>query len=194
LGIVGAGISTVVATVLAFVLFVAFYFAKEHRDKFNVLRSFSLDVKILRRYWRLGFPSGLELFLNVAAFNLFLLMFQSYGVAEGAAAAIVFNWDILSFVPMIGLNVGVISLIGRFVGARDMARVNEVMTAAFAVALAYAAMLAIIYSTFRYPLSPLPWPMPQCSRSSTARFDIRSSRFLRRRAVTLLPSGNCPRS
>jgi MATE family multidrug resistance protein len=152
LGIVGAGISTVVATVLAFVLFVAFYFAKEHRDKFNVLRSFSLDVKILRRYWRLGFPSGLELFLNVAAFNLFLLMFQSYGVAEGAAAAIVFNWDILSFVPMIGLNVGVISLIGRFVGARDMARVNEVMTAAFAVALAYAAMLAIIYSTFRYPL------------------------------------------
>jgi MATE family multidrug resistance protein len=79
-------------------------------------------------------------------------MFQSYGVAEGAAAAIVFNWDILSFVPMIGLNVGVISLIGRFVGARDMTRVNEVMTAAFAVALAYAAVLAIAYSVFRYPL------------------------------------------
>ena len=38
---------------------------------------------ILRRFWRLGFPSGLELFLNVAAFNLFLLMFQSYGVTEG---------------------------------------------------------------------------------------------------------------
>ena len=152
LGIVGAGVSTVVATVLAFVLFVAFYFHKEHRDKFGVLRSFSLDVKILRRFWRLGFPSGMELFLNVAAFNLFLLMFQSYGVAEGAAAAIVFNWDILSFVPMIGLNVGVISLIGRFVGARDMARVNEVMTAAFAVALAYAAMLAAVYSMFRFPL------------------------------------------
>jgi MATE family multidrug resistance protein len=152
LGIVGAGVSTVVATVLAFVLFVAFYFHKEHRDKFNVLRSFSLDVKILRRFWRLGFPSGMELFLNVAAFNLFLLMFQSYGVAEGAAAAIVFNWDILSFVPMIGLNVGVISLIGRFVGARDMARVNEVMTAAFAVALAYAAVLAAVYSMFRFPL------------------------------------------
>jgi MATE family multidrug resistance protein len=152
LGIVGAGVSTVIATVLAFVLFVAFYFHKEHRDKFDVLRSFSLDVKILRRYWRLGFPSGLELFLNVAAFNLFLLMFQSYGVAEGAAAAIVFNWDILSFVPMIGLNVGVISLIGRFVGARDMTRVNEVMTAAFAVALAYSAVLAVAYSIFRYPL------------------------------------------
>ena len=152
LGIVGAGVSTVIATVLAFLLFVVFYFRKEHRDTFAVLRSFSLDVKILRRFWRLGSPSGLELFLNVAAFNLFLLMFQSYGVAEGAAAAIVFNWDILSFIPMIGLNVGVISLIGRFVGARDMTRVNEVMTAAFAVAFAYSAVLAVVYITFRYPL------------------------------------------
>ncbi len=152
LGIVGAGISTVVATFLAFLLFLAFYFFREHREKFAVMASFELDRRILRRFWRLGFPSGLELFLNVAAFNLFLLMFQSYGVAEGAAAAIVFNWDILSFVPMIGLSVGVISLIGRFVGARDMARANEVIAAAFIVALAYSAVLAVLYISFRYPL------------------------------------------
>ncbi len=152
LGIVGAGITTVIASVLALLLYVAFYFGKEHRETFAVFASFSLDMKILRRFWRLGFPSGLEMFLNVAAFNLFLLMFQSYGVAEGAAAAIVFNWDILSFVPMIGLNVGVISLIGRFVGARDMTRANEVMAAGFAAGLAYSAVLAALYITFRYPL------------------------------------------
>ncbi|MEE4162957.1 MAG: MATE family efflux transporter [Woeseiaceae bacterium] len=152
MGIVGAGLSTVVATVLAFVLFLAFYFAREHRESFGVLASFSLEMKILKRFWRLGLPSGLEQFLNVAAFNLFLLMFQSYGVAESAAAAIVFNWDILSFVPMIGLHVGVISLIGRFVGARDMTRVNEVIAAAFLLALSYSALLAILYSSLRFPL------------------------------------------
>ena len=152
LGIVGAGVSTVVATVLAFALFLAFYFRKEHREQFRVRHSFSLDLKILRRLWRLGSPGGLELFLNVAAFNLFLLMFQSYGIAEGAAATIVFNWDILSFIPMIGLHVAVISLIGRFVGARDMARANEVMTAAFSIALAYSAVLAVVYITCRFPL------------------------------------------
>ena len=152
LGIVGAGISTVVSTILAFLLFLGFYFHKRHREEFGVMRAFVLDTKILRRYWRLGFPSGLEMFLNVAAFNLFLLMFQSYGIAEGASAAIVFNWDILSFVPMIGLNLGVISLVGRFVGARNMERVNEVMTAAFTLGLSYSAMLAIIYITWRYPL------------------------------------------
>ena len=152
LGIVGAGISTVASTLISFLLFVAFYFRKEHRERFSVLLSFSLDTRILRRFWRLGFPSGLEMFLNIAAFNLFLLMFQSYGIAQGAAAAIVFNWDILSFIPMIGLHIGVISLIGRFVGARDMTRVDQVMTAAFAFALTYGTLLATTYIVFRYPL------------------------------------------
>ena len=152
LGIVGAGISTVVSTILALALFVAFYLHREHREKFAVLQSLVVDMRILRRFWRLGFPSGLELFLNVAAFNLFLLMFQSYGVAEGAAAAIVFNWDILSFVPMIGLHLGVISMVGRLVGANNMARLNEVMTAAFVLALAYGLVLATVYIGWRFPL------------------------------------------
>ena len=152
LGIVGAGISTIVATILGFLAFVSFYLAREHREKFCVMESFHLDWGILRRFLRLGFPSGMELFLNVAAFNLFLLMFQSYGVAQGASAAIVFNWDILSFVPMIGLNIGVISLIGRFVGARDMQRTSEVMSAGFIMGISYSVILAIIYISFRYPL------------------------------------------
>ena len=152
LGIVGAGISTIIASFFACLLFFLFYFEREHRVKFFVMNSFHIDWGVLRRFWRLGFPSGLELFLNVAAFNLFLLMFQGYGVVEGASAAIVFNWDLLSFVPMIGLNIGVISLIGRFVGANDMARTDEVMSAAFFLGIFYSAILAIIYISFRFPL------------------------------------------
>ena len=152
LGIVGAGVSTIIASLFACILFIVFYLRKEHRDKFSVMSSFQIDWGVLRRFWRLGFPSGLELFLNVAAFNLFLLMFQGYGIVEGASAAIVFNWDLLSFVPMIGLNIGVISLIGRFVGANDMARTDEVMSAGFFLGIVYSAILAVLYITFRFPL------------------------------------------
>ena len=152
LGIIGAGVSTIIASTFAFLLFAFFYLRKEHRDTFYVMDSFRLDWPILRRFLRLGFPSGLELFLNMAAFNLFLLMFQSYGVVQGASAAIVFNWDLLSFVPMIGLNIGVISLIGRFVGANNMARTDEVMAAGFMIGIIYSSVLALIYITFRFPL------------------------------------------
>ena len=152
LGIVGAALGTVIASGFALGLFLLFYLAKEHRETFNVLGSFHYDRDILKRFLRLGFPSGFELFMNVATFNLFLLMFQSYGVAQGAAMAIVFNWDMMSFVPMIGLNIGVMSLIGRFVGANDMARTNQVISAGFTVAIAYSGVLGLLFIFYRVPL------------------------------------------
>ena len=53
---------------------------------------------------------------------------------------------------MLGLNIGVVSLIGRFVGAQDMERTNEVISAAFLIGLIYSAVLAILYITFRFAL------------------------------------------
>lgn len=152
LGIAGAAIGTVVGSLFALAIFFAFYFWREHSHLFKVWESFVFDNAIFRRYLRLGLPSGLEAFLNIAAFNIFLLMFQSYGVAAGASAAIVFNWDIVSFVPLMGLNIGVISLIGRFVGAKDMARTNEVVFSGFLIALGYSSFLALCFVIFREPL------------------------------------------
>jgi MATE family multidrug resistance protein len=152
MGIAGAALSTILSTLFALLLFVGCFFAREHRQTFRVMESFVFDLGIMRRFIRLGLPAGTELFLNVAAFNLFLLMFQGYGITEAASAAIVFNWDILCFVPMIGLNIGVVSLIGRFVGARDMNRTNEVIFAAFVMGLGYSGLIAIIYSVFRFQL------------------------------------------
>lgn len=152
LGIDGAAWSTVLSSIFSLFLFGGYYLARQNRLAFLVMQSFRIDVAVMRRYLRLGLPSGVELFLNVAAFNLFLLMFQSYGVTEGAAAAIVFNWDILSFVPMLGLNIGIVSLIGHSVGARSMEKTNEVISAGFVIAISYSFLLALLYIFFRYPL------------------------------------------
>ena len=152
MGIVGAALGTVIASAFALALFVLFYLAKQHRDKFHVLVSFKYDRTIFKRYLRLGVPSGFELFMNMATFNLFLMMFQSYGVNQGAAMAIVFNWDMLSFVPMIGLHIGVMSLIGRFVGANDMVHANQVIAAGFLLAIAYSGTLGLLFVFYRVPM------------------------------------------
>lgn len=152
LGIVGAALGTIISSFFALGLFLLFYMEKSNRREFQIRESWRLDRLIMRRFLRLGLPSGLEMFLNVAAFNLFLLMFQSYGIAEAAAATIVFNWDILAFVPMLGLNIAVISLVGRFVGANDMTRTNQVIYSAFLVALSYTGVLAVIFVLFRESL------------------------------------------
>jgi len=152
LGIAGAALGTVAATVFGIGVFLAFYLARDHQRQFLVARSWRLDRAIMRRYLRLGMPSGLEAFMNVSSFNLFLLLFQSYGVVQGAAMAIVFNWDMLSFIPMIGLNIGVMTLIGRFVGAGNMERANQVISSGFIVALGYSGLLAILFLLFREEL------------------------------------------
>ena len=152
MGLAGAGLGTVISTAFAIGIYLLFYLNGQHQRQFHVSSAWRFDRGITRRYLRLGAPSGLENFMNTGSFNLFLLMFQSYGVVQGAAMAIVFNWDMLSFIPMIGLNIGVMSLIGRFVGAADMARTNQVIAAGFILALGYSSVLAILFLVFRMEL------------------------------------------
>jgi MATE family multidrug resistance protein len=152
MGMAGAALGTVVATVFTLGLFLVFYFNRVHRERFAVMNAFVFDAGIMRRYVRLGFPSGFETFMNMATFNLFIMLFQSYGVAAGAAASIVFSWDMMSFVPMIGLHIGVISLIGRYVGAGDLSRANAVIAAGFRLAFTYAGILGVLFVVFRTDL------------------------------------------
>tara|TARA_R110002110_G_scaffold66978_1_gene183008 strand:+ start:98327 stop:99661 length:1335 start_codon:yes stop_codon:yes gene_type:complete len=152
MGIAGAALGTIVASGFSIGVFLLFYCNRVHAEQFHVRASLVLDRGILRRYLRLGAPSGLESFMNTATFNLYLLLFQSYGVAQGAAMAIVFNWDMLNFIPMIGLNIGVMTLIGRFVGAGDMERTNQVIAAGFLFGLGYAGVLAVAFYVFRVSL------------------------------------------
>lgn len=152
LGMAGAALSTVIANLLTIGVFLCFYLSQGHKRQFHVAESFRLDRGIMRRYLRLGMPSGFETFMNVSSFNLFLLLFQTYGVVQGAAMAIVFNWDMLSFIPMMGLNIGVMTLIGRFVGAGSLERANQVISSGFIAALGYSGLLAILFLLYRASL------------------------------------------
>ncbi len=152
MGIEGAALGTVISTLFTLGLFIGFYLSRKNRVRYSVDKSFVFDRGITRRYIRLGFPSGIEVFLNVAAFNLFLLMFQSYGIPEAASATIVFNWDILSFVPLLGLNIAIMSQIGRAVGAGNMDMTNAVTTSGYVLGLGYSVLLAVLYLLFRNTL------------------------------------------
>ena len=71
---------------------------------------------------------------------------------EQAAATIAFNWDIVSFVPMLGLNIAMMTMIGHAVGSGDLSRVNAVMTSGYVLGIGYSAFLAVNYVIFRGPL------------------------------------------
>lgn len=152
LGIVGAGLGTLLSNLIVIGIYAIPYFSQRNRNKYSINKSFVVDKNIFKRYLRLGIPSGAELFMNMAAFNLFLLMFQSFGVVEGASAAIIFNWDILSFVPISGMAIAVVSLTGRKLGANDISAIESVSRAGFLIALGYASLLALLFYYFQEPM------------------------------------------
>jgi MATE family multidrug resistance protein len=152
LGIIGAALGTVLSGVLSIGIYAVFYLNPIHVERFSVAQSLVYAPGLMRRYLRLGLPSAMEVFVGMGTFNVFLLMFQSYGVAAGAAMSIVFNWDMLCFVPLLGLNIAIMSLTGRSVGAGDIVRTGEVISAGFLIAVGYAVTLAVVFVLFRDPL------------------------------------------
>ena len=148
MGIRGAALGTVIATALTLGLFLIFYLHSSVRRLYQVSKSCVVDTLILRKFIRYGLPSGLESFMNVVTFNLFMLMFQNYGVREGAAMAIVFNWDLMSFISMVGLHIAVMSLTGRYIGAGQLQNMDRVIAAGFSIAVSVTVCVAIVFALY----------------------------------------------
>lgn len=119
LGIKGAAIGTALGNLASVLVLGAAYFGRRIREEFGVTRSLRFDRAIMLKLLRYGSPPGVEFFLNVLAFNVLVHLFHSYGADVAAAVTITFNWDMVSFVPMVGLGIGVTSLVGRYMGAGD---------------------------------------------------------------------------
>jgi hypothetical protein len=89
---------------------------------------------------RYGTPVGVEFFVNVFAFNLFVLLMQSYGPSVAAAVTITFNWDLVAFIPMLGVGAAVTSLACQRVGAGDIAGARRAAQLGLRIAWAWAGL------------------------------------------------------
>jgi len=152
LGMAGAAYGTVLGSAASLLVLVVAYFKRENEKEFSILAGFRLDGPMMRKLLRLGSPSGLEFFLNMLAFDLLLLNFHSYGVAVAAAVTITFSWDMVSFVPLIGINIGVSSLVGRYMGARNPDTAHRATMSGLRLALGYAVVMLVIFGGFAEPL------------------------------------------
>jgi MATE family multidrug resistance protein len=117
LGIRGAAIATVSGSLCALVFLIFPYFNRINRLEFSVMKSFRYDKALMRKFLYYGMPAGLEMFLNFLSFFLITIIFQSEGDIAATASTIMFNWDLVSFIPLVGIEVAVTSLVGRYMGA-----------------------------------------------------------------------------
>lgn len=145
LGIRGAALGTLLGSFCALLVLLTAYLGRGIRQEFGVLESLGFDAAVMRKLLRFGSPAGVEMFLNLLAFTLMILLFHSHGVVTATAVTIVFNWDMVSFVPLIGIQIGVVSLVGRYLGAGRPEIADRAARSGLKMAWTYSTLILILF-------------------------------------------------
>jgi len=144
-GIRGAAYGTLIGSFCAFLVLLAAYFERDNRREYGVLAALRYDGKVMAKLLRYGSPAGVEMFLNLLAFTLMIMIFHGHGLVTGTAVTIVFNWDLVSFVPLLGIQIGVVSLVGRYLGAGRPDIAERSTRAGLKMACAYSLVILILF-------------------------------------------------
>ena len=153
MGIKGAAIGTIIGGLCGLLIVAAGYLMYQRAYGINdFYKSLHFDVTVMRKLLKFGYPGGLEFFLNLLAFDLTVLIFHSYGTDVAAAVTIAFNWDLVSFIPLIGVNIGVTSLVGRFMGGGNPDLAHRTTISGLKLVSVYSVLMIVLFVIFPKPL------------------------------------------
>jgi MATE family multidrug resistance protein len=116
-GVVGAAWATIVAQLVGAACYATIMLRRTHRERYGTLTSLRPEPALLLRLLRYGLPTGLQFTLEILAFEIFIIMIGRLGVTPLAATTLAFNLNMLVFMPLLGLGMGVSSLVARYLGA-----------------------------------------------------------------------------
>jgi MATE family multidrug resistance protein len=151
----GAALSHILSGAVCVTILGATFLSKHGAKSLGVTVRFRFDRLLFVKLLRKGTPSGLEFFLNILAFQTIVFLFQRQGEVGATAATIVFNWDMVSFVPLVGVEIGVTSLVGRYYGARQFANVRRSLRSGLRLGWAFSSIVFVAFVAFPEPLVDL---------------------------------------
>jgi MATE family multidrug resistance protein len=144
-GIQGAAIATVISGAFSFFVFLALIATKAHAERYNTLKGWRPERELFGRLVRFGFPSGVQFFLEMAGFTIFILLVGRLGINSLAATNIAFNINTLAFMPMIGCGIAVSVLVGQYLGGERPDLAQRSAYSGFHMTFLYMTSIAAAY-------------------------------------------------
>ncbi len=149
LGVFGAGLATCIAFWLK--LPMAQYLIHRRPELRRASRSDQptpWEPAMMKRLITYGAPAGLQMLAEAAAFVIIMLQVGRLGGTPMTATTLALNLNVLAFVPMIGLGVGVGVLVGRHVLERRIDLAQRTVTCALWTSILYTGVCAILLGFF----------------------------------------------
>jgi len=148
MGVTGAAIGSMLASALGLSVLVVAFFSHQGAKRFGSIPRFRVERSLMAELLAKGTPSGAEFFLNMLAFQAIVFLFQRQGEVSATAASIMFNWDMVSFVPLVGVEVGVTSLVGRYAAARNFAAVRRTLRSGLKLGWLFSSLVLVAFVAF----------------------------------------------
>ena len=150
MGVKGAAIATVIGQIVAFILAAVINHHKNHDVKLK-LREFRPSGEIIGHIYSIGFPSVIMMAIgSVMTFlmNKILILYTTGKETSATVFGVYFKLNSFVFMPVFGLNNGVIPIIGYNYGARN--RLRMLQTVKYALLFAFGFMLVgtVIFLAF----------------------------------------------
>jgi MATE family multidrug resistance protein len=145
MGIRGAAWATNIASLTSCLLFLALIVWESRQERYPLWTCRRFDPGLLARFLRYGASAGVQNFVDVAAFMLFVVLIGRIGTHELAATNIAFNLNSLAFIPMFGMGTALMTLVGRRIGERRPDLAVRTTRYAFAISAVYMLVFAALY-------------------------------------------------
>ena len=145
LGMRGAAWGNVIGCASGLVILICVYLTPAIRKTYSVMRSWYFDASEMRTLLRYGLPGGIEFMLNLLAFSAMIDVYHAHAPMTATATTLVFNWDIVCFVPLVGLQIGVSSLVGRAMGAGSPETAKRVVRSGIMLGMMYSGVVLIAF-------------------------------------------------
>ncbi len=156
MGISGAALATVLGTYLQAALMMCAFLSRHTHREYGTRSAAAFSRARLWRIIRVGLPAGVNWCLDNASWAIFLMVVVG-GLGSAALAANNATVQImsLSFMPVVGLNIGVQSIVGHHIGMGDHAGAKRRTYRALALAVGFMLLMGVCFLLFRHPLISL---------------------------------------
>lgn len=143
-GIFGAGLATALSWGVITVILGLAMLRPEHAG-FRFRRDWGFRLRLWMRLLRFGLPSGMEFFLDILGFTVFIFVVGRLGTLELAATNIALNINALAFMPLVGFSLGTSTLVGQAMGAGRPDEVPQVVRASLILTFLYLGLLSSLF-------------------------------------------------
>ncbi len=146
MGIIGAAIGTLVSRVvmIAFLWGILSYQAKAKEYVKNI-KIFVLEKSMLSNLIKLGFPSALQMFFEVAIFTAAIWLSGILGKNPQAANQIALNLSSMTFMVAMGVSVAAMVRVGNQKGLQQFKELRRIAFSLFLLAFLLAGAFAVLF-------------------------------------------------